>query len=70
MDFKKVYDKAMELTVEQGLSKDKELTKDSGLMEKLEMETNYRLLGSLFAINLFDNLVETIEKEDNEEKGN
>lgn len=70
MDFKKVFDKAMELTVEQGLSKDKELTKDSGLMEKLEMETNYRLLGSLFAINLFDNLVKTIEKEDNEEKGN
>lgn len=72
MDFKDVYDKALNMTLEQGLSEDNELIKDVSPTKKLQMEMDYKLNGMLFGMNLFENIGKVLKenKDNQEEKGN
>lgn len=71
MDFKALYDKAVEKTVLDGLKYDIDLIKKDtqlDLLQTLELEEDYRRLGMIFAINLYDNIQRILDKKTNKKK--
>lgn len=69
MDFKNLYDKALQKTYVDGLKYDQELIpKCIDMFDKVEFEQTYRDHGLLFAINLYNNLERLLNKEFNKSK--
>ncbi len=69
MDFKNLYDKALQKTYVDGLKYDQELIpKGIDMFDKVEFEQAYRDHGLLFAINLYNNLERLLNKEFNKSK--
>lgn len=74
MDFKVLYDKAVEKTVLDGLKYDinilRNVKKDNqlDLLQTLELEEDYRWLGMIFSINLYDNIQRMLDKKTNKKK--
>lgn len=73
MDFKEIYDKALQKTYTDGLKYDQSMfPRDTDMFEKVEAENEYRHFGLLFGINLYNNIERILKKETkkNKKKGN
>ena len=77
MEFKDLFDKALQKTYLDGLKYDQNiLPDDMDMFDKVELEEDYRTHGLLFGINLYNNLERLLNKEfnkikkQNKKKGN